>query len=284
MREELHEKLRHTSGYKQFALYRQRMPELFLFTPLHWHSEFEINFIVSGCADYIVGDEKFTSQPGDIIIAAPNILHSAYPHGGVTQVYEVFLFSADMLGTAAGDRFSSEILLPIVSGEMRINPHIIPLHAYYGELRTSVENIISGALGDSAGLDLLIKSELARLFWLMFEAGDITKTVKRRVTSEMIRPAIDYMNLHYTENITVSQLAKTVSLSESYFMQKFRETAGISAIEYLNQIRVRAVCAQLAGTKKPTAEIAFGSGFRNLANFNRVFKSVTGRTPREMRG
>ena len=260
------------------------MPELYPFTPLHWHSEFEINFIVSGCADYIVGDEKFTSQPGDIIIAAPNILHSAYPHGEVTQVYEVFLFSADMLGAAAGDRFSSEILLPIVSGEMRINPHIIPLHAYYGELRTSVENIISGALGDSAGHDLLIKSELARLFCLLLESGDITKTVKSRVTSEMIRPAIDYMNLHYTENITVSQLAKTVSLSESYFMQKFRETAGISAIEYLNQIRVRAVCAQLADTKKPAAEIAFGCGFRNLANFNRVFKSVTGRTPREMRG
>ena len=86
------------------------------------------------------------------------------------------------------------------------------------------------------------------------------------------------------ENITISQLAKTVSLSESYFMQKFREASGISAIEYLNQIRVRAVCAQLADTKKPTAEIAFGCGFRNRANFNRIFKRVTGRTPREMRG
>lgn len=177
-----------------------------------------------------------------------------------------------------------ELLMPLVGGEMCVNPHITPFHVYYGEIRTSVENIISAALGDSSGFDLLLKSELARLFWLLFEAGDILKTGKNKAASEIIRPAIDYMNLHYMENITISELAKTVNLSESYFMQKFRKAAGISAVEYLNQIRIRAVCAQLTGTKKSAAEIAFSCGFRNLSNFNRIFKRVTGRTPSDVRG
>lgn len=284
MLEKLHEKLVHTNAYKPFALYRQKMPEFYPCTPLHWHSEFEINFIIDGSADYIVGDEKFTSRPGDIIIAAPGVLHSAYPHVGMTQKYDVFLFSADMLGAASGDRLAAEIIFPIVSGKLRVNPHITKDHVYYGEIRMSVENMISAALGDSACLDLLIKSELSRLFWLLLESVDIAKADSAKTTAcEMIRPAIDYMDLHFAENITISKLARTVNMSESYFMMKFREASGISAVEYLNHIRIKAVCQKLIGTEKPTSEIAFCCGFRNLSNFNRIFKRVTGMTPKEYR-
>ena len=279
---DFHEDRTHTSSFKPFNLYRQRMPEHFACTPLHWHSEFEISFVISGCADYIIGDDKFTSSEGDIIISTPNVLHSVYPHGGQEQVYETFLFSQEMLGASAGDRLSMDFLLPIVSGELCVNPQITKDHIYYSELRMAIENIVSAAIGDNAKLDLLIKSELLRIFWLLDEAGNITgKNSKKSVMSEAIRPAIEYMNLHFADDISIKTLAKEAGLSESYFMQKFREAAGISAIEYLNQIRIKAVCGQLISTKKSTAEIAFDNGFRNISNFNRTFKRVTGVTPRE---
>lgn len=279
---DFHEDRTHTSSFKPFNLYRQRMPEHFACTPLHWHSEFEISFVISGCADYIIGDDKFTSSEGDIIISTPNVLHSVYPHGGQEQIYETFLFSQEMLGASAGDRLSMDFLLPIVSGELYVNPRITKDHIYYSELRMAIENIVSAAIGDNAKLDLLIKSELLRIFWLLDEAGNITgKNSKKSVMSEAIRPAIEYMNLHFADDISIKTLAKEAGLSESYFMQKFREAAGISAIEYLNQIRIKAVCGQLISTKKSAAEIAFDCGFRNISNFNRTFKRVTGVTPRE---
>lgn len=281
-RSDLHEKLNHTSTLKPFTLYRQRMPENFSCTPLHWHSEFEINFILDGCADYIIGDERFTSRSGDIIITAPNLLHSAYPHCNSKQVYEVFLFSNEMLGASAGDRMSAELILPLCTGELYINPRITQDHVYYSELRISMENIISSAMGDSAMHDILIKSELMRLFWILYESGDITKSSAKSINSgELVRPAIEYINTNFFEDISIKSLAKMLGLSESYFMQKFHETAGIGAIEYLNQIRIKAVCEQLLCTKKSTAEIAFDCGFRNLSNFNRTFKRMTGITPRE---
>lgn len=280
----LHENVTHTSTVKPFNLYRQRIPELFSCTPLHWHNEFEIHFIREGCADYIINREKFTSAEGDIIIASPNALHSAHQHGNIRQTYDVFIFSPEMLGLSSGDRLSSGFILPIVSGSLYVNPRISQEHVYYSELRTTMENIISAALGDSPMLDLLIKSELSRFFWLLKEAGNIKKINNRSpVGSEIIRPAIEYMNLHFSDSISISDLAKEVSLSESYFMQKFKETAGISAIEYLNQLRIKAVCECLSSTKKPAAEIAFECGFRNLSNFNRVFKRTMGTTPRGYR-
>lgn len=281
-RNDLRERLAHTSTLKPFTLYRQRMPENFSCTPLHWHAEFEINFILEGCADYIVGDERFTSHSGDIIITAPNILHSAYPHGDDKQIYEVFLFSQEMLGASAGDRLSAEFILPIISGELYINPRITKKHVHYSELRISMENIISSAVDDSSMLDMLIKSELLRFFWILYASGDITKNSAKSLSSGgMIRPAIEYINAHYSDDISIRSLAKTVGLSESYFMQKFRETAGISAIEYLNQLRIKAVCEQLLSTQKSVAEIAFDCGFRNISNFNRTFRRMTGVTPRE---
>ena len=131
---------------------------------------------------------------------------------------------------------------------------------------------------------MLIKGELMRMLWLLNEAGDIQNIdAGKNVVSEMIRPAIEYMSGHFSERISISELAKEVCLSESYFMRIFREASGMSATEYLNHLRVKAVCAQLASTTNSIAEAAFGCGFGNLSNFNRIFRRITGVTPREYR-
>lgn len=91
------------------------------------------------------------------------------------------------------------------------------------------------------------------------------------------------MNENFSENITVDMLAETVHLSKSYFMRRFREAAGVGAIEYLSQLRIKKACEILSETDKTAAETAFECGFRNLSNFNRQFKSIVGCTPKEYR-
>ncbi len=129
-----------------------------------------------------------------------------------------------------------------------------------------------------------MKSELLRLFWLLENSGDIDcKTHSEVNRSEVIRPALEYIAENYSENITIEQLAGTVHLSKSYFMNRFRQAAGVSAVEYITQFRIRAACSALAESTKTVSEISFECGFRNLSNFNRQFRRLMGCTPNEYR-
>lgn len=278
------EKRRHSSQLVPFSYYKCLIPDYFTSVPLHWHSEFEINFIISGCAEFICGDNKFITGEGDIIIVPPNMLHAIYPYENRRQLYDTIVFNAEMLGTSENDRSAAECIKPLANGSSEINALITKEHIYYGELKTTVENVFSCAKGNTPRLDMLMKSELLRFFWLLWESGDISRTAENTVSrSEAIRPAIEYMNENFSENITVEQLAATVNLSKSYFMCRFKEAAGVGAIEYLSQIRIKKACEILSETNKTVSETACECGFGNLSNFNRQFRNIVGCTPKEYR-
>lgn len=278
------EKRRHSSRLKPFSYYKCLIPDYFGCVPLHWHGEFEINYIISGRAEFICGSEKFISAAGDIIIIPPDMLHAIYPCQGEKQLYDTIVFSPEMLGASDGDRCAAECIRPVINGGFTVNVRITREHIYYDELKTSAENIFSCAKGNSARLDMLMKSELLRLFWTLENSGDISPADNvSSADGELIRPALEYMNNNFRENITVEQLAQTVHLSKSYFMSRFRQYAGTGAIEYLSQLRIKKVCELLTASDITAAEAAFECGFRNLSNFNRQFKKAVGYTPKEYR-
>lgn len=277
------EKKRHSSLLVPFSCYRCKIPDYFSNVPLHWHGEFEMSIMHEGCMEYICGDVKFAAAAGDIVIVAPNILHAMYPHSGAVQRYDTVVFSPEMLGLSDNDRSAAECIRPLANGSFTAL-HITPAHTYYSELKMTADNIVSCALGNTSRLDMLMKSELLRLFWVLEDNGDINARAPAETgKSEMIRAALEYIADNFSENITIEQLAETVHLSKSYFMNRFRESAGVSAVEYLNQFRIRAACSALLESSKTVSEISFECGFRNLSNFNRQFRRLMGCTPNEYR-
>lgn len=271
----------HSSGIKPFSYYKCVIPDYFYCVPMHWHSEFELNFIREGSAEFICGGEKFISSKGDIIITQPNVLHSIYPCDGTSQVYDTLVFSSEIFGGSESDRFISECIRPLIDGRMQLLTHITPNHHYYSELAMSAENIFSCAKGDTPQLDMLMRSELIKLFWLLETQAHINTYTGKY--DSVIRPALEYIAEHFSESITVAQLAQVVHLSESYFMNRFRNRVGLSAVEYISHFRIDTACRELIGTKKSVLEIAFDCGFRNISNFNRQFRKITGCSPTEYR-
>lgn len=277
------EKRKHSSQLVPFSFYKCFIPDYFASVPLHWHGEFEISFIISGCAEFICGDKRFISEEGDIIIVPPNMLHAVCPYENSRQRYDTVVFSPSMLGISENDRCAAECIKPLAYGA-EISSRITREHIYYAELKTTVQNIFSCAKGNTPRLDMLMKSELLRMFWLLAESGDISFTGKNTVNkSEAIRPAIEYMNENFSEDITVDTLANAVHLSKTYFMRRFKESSGMGAIEYLIRLRIKKACETLSETEKNAAETAFECGFKNLSNFNRQFKRLVGCTPTEYR-
>lgn len=271
----------HSSGIKPFSYYKCIIPDHFYCVPMHWHSEFEISFIREGSAEFICGEDKFTSNEGDIIITQPNVLHSIYPCNNTRQVYDTLVFSSEMFGSSDSDRYINKCIRPLINGSIRLLTHITPKHHYYSELAVTIENIFSCAKGDTPQLDMLMRSELIKLFWLL--ETEAQTDIHSGEEGSVIRPALEYIAEHFSENITVAQLASSVHLSESYFMFQFRKQVGLSAVEYITHFRIDTACRALIGTKKNVLEIAYDCGFRNISNFNRQFRKITGCSPTEYR-
>lgn len=271
----------HTFDTKPFSCYECVIPDYFNCVPMHWHSEFEINFILEGSAEFICGDEKFISNKGDIIITQPNVMHSIYAHDGMRQVYSTLVFSSTVFGNTDLDRYMAECITPLISGNIHIQTHITPQHHYYYTLRTSIENIFSCAKGNTPQLDMLMRSELIRLFWLLETEAEVG--LSPHSANEIIRPALDYIANNFDEVITIKQLADSVHLSESHFIRQFQKYVGFSPIKYLLHYRVTKACKALVDTQKNVSEIAFDCGFHNLSNFNRQFKEIVGCSPLQYR-
>jgi AraC-like DNA-binding protein len=244
---------------------------------MHWHSEFELNYILDGSARFICGDEKFISGKGDIIIIQPDILHSISTNDNNRQIYDTLVFSAGIFGNSTSDRCMNECIKPLINGRMRVQTHITPENHYYSELRLITENIFSCAKGNTPQLDMLMRSEIIRLFYLL--ETEARTCCKYSESDGIIRPALEYIAENFSEHITIKQLADTVHLSESYFMNQFRKYVGFTTAEYISHFRINHACRLLNDTDKNISEIAFECGFRNLSNFNRQFLRITGTSP-----
>lgn len=270
-----HEKRKHSSYLVPYSYYKSWIPDYFPFVPLHWHAEWELNYVTEGEGIMRIGDREVEVGPGDILLIQPEELHAIEANGRLC--YDTVVFSTEMFGSNE-DRCYTEMIFPLCRGTARI----LPIHTdnpCYLQLQECAEHIIFCAKENRAQTDLLMKGELLRLLWYAGKSGTIIYQQETDSWGE-IRTVLDYMAEHYEEAITIELLARQVHLSESYFMQKFREASGMGAIEYLNRLRIQKACERiLDGTA--VADAAYQSGFKNLSNFNRKFKVITGCTPKQ---
>ena len=110
-----------------------------------------------------------------------------------------------------------------------------------------------------------------------------TGITKQAYMTETLRPVLTYIQKHHSESVTIEQLAKIAHMSSSYFMSCFKQNFGLGAIEYLNQVRIRSACDLLRNTDRSISDIAFDTGFHNLSNFNRQFRTKVGCSPQTYR-
>ena len=99
----------------------------------------------------------------------------------------------------------------------------------------------------------------------------------------MIQQATRFIMIHFAEPLTLLDVAKSVHLSESYFSSMFKKGCGASFREYLNAVRVDEAKRLLDLGQQSVTEVALAVGFESQSYFSKVFRSVTGMTPKEYR-
>jgi len=88
---------------------------------------------------------------------------------------------------------------------------------------------------------------------------------------------------HYKTEITLTDMAACVELSEKYFCKFFKELTDYRPMEYLNKFRVDVAAISLTTTNNTINEVARDSGFKDPCYFTKLFKRFKGQSPREFR-
>ena len=100
---------------------------------------------------------------------------------------------------------------------------------------------------------------------------------------EIIKKAIQYISQHFSEDLTLEQVAGHIHLNAAYFSSMFKQSTGSSFKEYLNMVRIEESKRLLANTDYTIIDIAIAAGFEDQSYFSKVFKKYTGLTPRQYR-
>jgi len=122
-------------------------------------------------------------------------------------------------------------------------------------------------------VDIMIQELVIRL--LQTKARQILfGDINNMFNDSRIGAAVKHIKKHLTEkNISVESLADVACMSTSHFFKQFKNTLGVSPVDYINSERIKFAKQLLATEKNPKiSDIAYKSGFNSVSYFNRQFK------------
>ncbi len=93
--------------------------------------------------------------------------------------------------------------------------------------------------------------------------------------------SIAYINRHYTRNFSIPYLAERCAMSETAYRKRFKEITGLSPIQYINHLKIEKACELIKSGELNASDICGFLNFDSLSYFYRVFKGITGVTPKE---
>jgi AraC-like DNA-binding protein len=251
--------------------------------PLHYHEEFELNFIQNASgARRVIGDHIDDISELELVLVGPNLQHGWFTHKCRTnQIHEITIqFHRDLLDEKFLQRNQMSFIRKMFEKSLNgilfsretiesLRPRIINLPQKNGF--DSVLELISILH------DLSISRNMRTLSDISFRAESISYNSRR------IQAIMSYLNASFEKDVTLGEAAKLVSMSEVSFSRFFKQRTGKTFIDTLNEIRLGHASRMLIDTTQSISEIAYRCGFNNISNFNRIFKKKKQSTPKEFR-
>jgi len=110
-----------------------------------------------------------------------------------------------------------------------------------------------------------------------------TQEKKEDISNYTIKRAINYIREHYKEGITLEEVARKLDITPEYLSTLFNREMNINYSTFLKQFRISHAKRLLKGTNMRVYAIAEAVGYSDPKYFIRVFKEVSGQSPKEYR-
>ncbi|MCR4999235.1 MAG: response regulator [Lachnospiraceae bacterium] len=113
---------------------------------------------------------------------------------------------------------------------------------------------------------------------------DEIQTTKEETSDSVVSRSLTYIKEHFSEEITLDDVARQVDISPYYFSKLFKQEVGENFIEYLTQTRIAKAKEYLVNPKYSIKEICGLCGYSDPNYFSRIFRKYEGISPSEYRG
>lgn len=234
---------------------------------MHHHSTYEIFYVISGEREYFIEKEFFLAKEGDFVLVPKNMLHRTAGKGADRIV---IYFSDSFLETY----FSKALIDSLLSG---FAPKIFhPNEDGAKKSRALLFTLLSAA--SSQQKETILASYLFQLLFLLNSEENLAKNASK---NSRLQEILKYINQNYTMISGIDQIADHFYISKYHLCRTFTKEMGMTLIDYLNTVKIRAACDMIRQKKCNMTEIALGCGFNSSAYFCKVFKQETGLSPRE---
>ena len=255
------------------------------FSGWNYHPEYELVLIKKGEGIRLVGDHIERFEQDDLAFLGSYLPHEwrcldTYydPDGEFKGEGLVVQFMHDSFGKNFFDLPENHDLLNFLKNSSQGC-------SVYGSTRDRIKVLMEDMIGMSE------KDRLYNLFAIFRILG--TSLEYRLLSSpafiepyqsngnELFKHVIQYIHQNFQKEIRVDELLEISHMSNTTFFTSFKKMYRMTFKKYLLSIRIGYACRLLADETLNISQIAYESGFENLSNFNRQFKSIKGCTPGE---
>ncbi|MCK0472793.1 helix-turn-helix domain-containing protein [Halalkalibacter sp. APA_J-10(15)] len=235
----------------------------------HWHKEIELLFLLEGEVSILINDKSYLLKEGDLILINSNDLHELHSDHGVLIALQINLDDFNI-----PDELKTTTFL--------CNSMEEPSKSYE-TIKSLIANMIqTNSIQDEStkiynvSLCYALIAELTRNFK---STQSTTHQIKTRKHLDRLSNILDYVKKHYTENISLADIANREHLSLPYLSSFFNKYIGMNFTEYYDKIRIDYAVNDLLSSDLSIEEIALKHGFPMTRSFVRAFKKEYGVLP-----
>lgn len=248
------------------------------------HDFKEIYYILDGVADCFIEDQQIKLEPENIFIVPEGVTHYLRDHEN--SPLSLYILAVKRTSLTDFPNFSHQLEKLYALSKIQMKPLTKYNYAAY-EIRTIIRRILYEQRLKRFGYVPAIQAHTMNLIIAINrilqnipvpqQCGEINPTQDR------IQKVAEYITSNFFEPISVENMARMACLSVRQFTNQFKAVYGVTFTQYLRFHRIKYTQRLLTETDQQIAHICFESGFNDLAHFYRVFKQITGKSPRKYR-
>lgn len=254
----------------------------------HYHSTYEIYYLLEGNRYHFIDRNIFFVQPGSLVFIAKNRIHKTSPaeqhfhRRFLIEIEETVMeqWFTEMAGGRLCSLFTDEMSIITLTATQQVflNAKLDAIKQEAFQKREAFEEMI----------EYLLREILLFSFRIKSEGNAAHISVKNLIGSETekirtVNRVAGYLADHYQESSSLDELASRFFTNKFYLTRIFKQVTGFTIREYLHIQRVQKAQEFLRSSLLPITEIALMVGFENVSYFEKIFRRYCMQSPREYR-